>query len=57
MDTRSIKIVHLKNPVSIIDIERFSERFGIVSVEDVDTCDEITFYKYMVFVESETRNW
>ena len=34
MDTRSIKIVHLKNPVSIIDIERFSERFGIISAED-----------------------
>lgn len=46
MIIKSPEIVHLNNPVSIIDIARFAERFGIITAEDVDTGDKITFYKY-----------
>ena len=46
MIIKSPEIVHLNNPVSIIDIARFAERFGIVSAEDVDTGDKVSFYKY-----------
>lgn len=46
MIIRSFEIVHLKNPVSIIDIARFVDKFGIVTAEDVDTGDKIAFYKY-----------
>lgn len=46
MIIKSPEIVHLNNPVSIIDIARFAERFGIVSAEDVDTGNEIAFYKH-----------
>lgn len=42
----SFEIVHLKNSVSIIDIARFVDKFGIVTAEDVDTGDKIAFYKY-----------
>ena len=42
----SFERIPLTKPVSIIDIARFVDRFGIVTAEDVDTCDKITFYKY-----------
>lgn len=42
----SFERISLTKPMSIIDIARFVDRFGIVTAEDVDTGDKITFYKY-----------
>ena len=38
--------VPLTKPVSIIDIAKFADRFGIITAEDVETGTKITFYKY-----------
>ena len=42
----SFQKIPLAKPVSIIDIARFSDRFGIITAEDVETGNKITFYKY-----------
>lgn len=42
----SFQKVPITKPVSIIDIARFADRFGIITAEDVETGDKITFYKY-----------
>ena len=42
----SFQKVPLTNPVSIMDIVRFADRFGIITAEDVETGNKITFYKY-----------
>ena len=36
----------ITKPVSIMDIARFADRFGIITAEDVETGNKITFYKY-----------
>ena len=42
----SFESISLTKPVSIIDIARFVDRFGIVTAKDVDTGDKVSFYKY-----------
>ena len=42
----SFQKVPLTKPVSIIDIAKFADRFGIITAEDVETGTKITFYKY-----------
>lgn len=42
----SFQEVPLTKPVSIMDIARFADRFGIITAEDVETGNRITFYKY-----------
>ena len=42
----SFQKVPLTKPVSIMDIARFADRFGIITAEDVEIGDKITFYKY-----------
>lgn len=42
----SFERISLTKPVSIIDIARFVDRFGIVTAKDVDTGDKVSFYKY-----------
>lgn len=42
----SFERIPLTKPVSIIDIARFVDRFGIVTAKDVDTGDKVSFYKY-----------
>ena len=42
----SFQKIPLAKPVSIIDIARFADRFGIITAEDVETGNKITFYKY-----------
>ena len=42
----SFQEVPLTKPVSIMDIARFSDRFGIITAEDVETGNKIIFYKY-----------
>ena len=42
----SFQEVPLTKPVSIMDIARFADRFGIITAEDVETGNKITFYKY-----------
>ena len=42
----SFQKVPLTNPVSIMDIARFADSFGIITAEDVEIGDKITFYKY-----------
>ena len=36
----------ITKPVSIMDIAKFADRFGIITAKDVETGDKITFYKY-----------
>ena len=36
----------ITKPVSIMDIAKFADRFGIITAKDVETGDRITFYKY-----------
>lgn len=36
----------ITKPVSIMDIAKFADRFGITTAKDVETGDKITFYKY-----------
>lgn len=38
--------IPITKPVSIVDIARFADRFGIITAEDIKTGDIITFYKY-----------
>lgn len=38
--------VPLTKPVSVMDIARFADRFGIITAKDVETGNKITFYKY-----------
>lgn len=42
----SFQEIQLTKPVSVVDIARFADRFGIITAEDVDTGNKITFYKY-----------
>ena len=42
----SFERISLTKPVSIIDIARFVDRFGIVTAKDVDTGNKVLFYKY-----------
>lgn len=42
----SFQEVPITKPVSIMDIARFADRFGIITAKDVETGDRITFYKY-----------
>ncbi len=42
----SFQKVPLTKSVSIMDIARFADRFGIITAEDVETGNRITFYKY-----------
>lgn len=42
----SFQKVPITKPVSIMDIARFADRFGIITAEDVETGNKITFYKY-----------
>ena len=43
----SFQDIQLTKPVSIMDIARFADRFGIITAQDVETGNKITFYKYM----------
>lgn len=36
----------ITKPVSIMDIAKFADRFGIITAKDVETGDKITFYEY-----------
>ena len=36
----------ITKPVSIMDIAKFADRFGIITAKDVETGDKVTFYKY-----------
>lgn len=42
----SFQKLPITKPVSIMDIARFADRFGIIAAEDVETGNKITFYKY-----------
>lgn len=42
----SFQDIQLTKPVSIMDIARFADRFGIITAKDVETGNKITFYKY-----------
>lgn len=42
----SFQKLPITKPVSIMDIARFADRFGIITAEDVETGNKITFYKY-----------
>lgn len=42
----SFQKLPITKPVSIMDIARFADRFGITTAEDVETGNKITFYKY-----------
>ena len=42
----SFERISLTKLVSISDIARFVDRFGIVTAKDVDTGDKVSFYKY-----------
>ena len=42
----SFQEIQLTKPVSIMDIAKFADRFGIITAKDVETGDKITFYKY-----------
>lgn len=42
----SFQKLPITKPVSIMDIAKFADRFGIITAKDVETGDKITFYKY-----------
>ena len=42
----SFQKLPITKPVSIMDIARFADHFGIITAEDIETGNKITFYKY-----------